>query len=345
MKPSKNILQTLILAAATTGLIACGGGDGGSSSSTTISGTAATGLAFSGQVVAVNAAGEVSEPVTVAADGSFSVTLPSGGPYLLKAYNDTETLISFSPTGQGNVNINQLTTLAMFDAYDQGDLLELFESWSDAIDGYEGLNEDIAEAAAQVAANFKNALLEEGLDETTISSLNVFTYGFTPAYFLNDVLVPGDAFDGLLDSVGFSYDCTTEADQTICNYALDYGDSIFTYLFDISTEGFNVTFSAPTTGGGSGGNTGGGSGGGTYNLTITTTLAGGPGIESTIKAIEKPANESEFCVVVEPGGVLTTSGFVSSSCTFDGTTGIIKGSITAGSSALNYTYKYVYTTI
>ena len=110
-------------------------------------------------------------------------------------------------------------------------------------------------------------------------------------------------------------------------------------------DGFNVTFSAPTTGGGSGGNTGGGSGGGTYNLTITTTLAGGPGIESTIKAIEKPANESEFCVVVEPGGVLTTSGFVSSSCTFDGTTGIIKGSITAGSSALNYTYKYVYTAI
>lgn len=342
MKPSKNILQTLILAAATTGLIACGGGDGGSSSSTAISGTAATGLAFSGQVVAVNAAGEVSEPVTVAADGSFSVTLPSGGPYLLKAYNDTETLISFSPTGQGNVNINQLTTLAMFDAYDQGDLLELFESWSDAIDGYEGLNEDIAEAAAQVAANFKNALLEEGLDETTISSLNVFTYGFTPAYFLNDVLVPGDEFDGLLDSVVFSYDCTTETDQTICNYALDYGDSIFTYLFDISTEGFNVTFSAPTTGGGSGGNTGGGTSG-NFNLKVTTNVAGVT-TTTNIGVNEKPANQDQFCTDLD--GLYASGAFVIDSCTFDGTTGVYKGSITSpGFPAINYTYTYVYTAI
>lgn len=342
MKPSKNILQTLILAAATTGLIACGGGDGGSSSSTTISGTAATGLAFSGQVVAVNAAGEVSEPVTVAADGSFSVTLPSGGPYLLKAYNDTETLISFSPTGQGNVNINQLTTLAMFDAYDQGDLLELFESWSDAIDGYEGLDEDIAEAAAQVAANFKNALLEEGLDETTISSLNVFTYGFTPAYFLNDVLVPGDEFDGLLDSVVFSYDCTTETDQTICNYALDYGDSIFTYLFDISTEGFNVTFSTPTTGGGSGGNTGGGTSG-NFNLKVTTNVAG-VSTTTNIGVNEKPANQDQFCTDLD--GLYASGAFVIDSCTFDGTTGVYKGSITSpGFPAINYTYTYVYTAI
>ena len=127
--------------------------------------------------------------------------------------------------------------------------------------------------------------------------------------------------------------------EKLCNYALGYGDSIFTYDFEISTEGFNIIFNAPTSGGGSGGNTGGGTSG-NFNLKVTTNVAGVT-TTTNIGVNEKPANQDQFCTDLD--GLYASGAFVIDSCTFDGTTGVYKGSITSpGFPAINYTYTYVY---
>lgn len=121
-------LTRLNLACATAGLLtlaACGGGGGGGGnpgSSLTISGTAATGAAFTDASVTVkDSHGTTVGTVSVGTDGSYSITLSSGAtaPFVINATRTnadgvTETLVSLLPTASGTsatVNITPVSTL------------------------------------------------------------------------------------------------------------------------------------------------------------------------------------------------------------------------------------------
>lgn len=110
---------------------ACGGGGGGSGSGagqggpttnpaptvgteTTLQGTAATGAPLGGATVTVIDKREVRVAnATVAADGSYTVTLPAGvvPPFVLTASRDDETLVSVGTAASGTVNITPITNL------------------------------------------------------------------------------------------------------------------------------------------------------------------------------------------------------------------------------------------
>lgn len=122
-------LTQLNLACATAGLLtlaACGGGGSGSGgnpgSSLTISGTAATGAAFTDASVTVkDSHGTTVGTASVGADGSYSIALSGGAtaPFVINASRTnadgiTETLVSLLPTASGasaTVNITPVSTL------------------------------------------------------------------------------------------------------------------------------------------------------------------------------------------------------------------------------------------
>ena len=203
-----------------------------------INGVAATGKAFVGQVEVVNAQGKKSEPVTVKADGTFSVNVPKGAPYLIRAFNNNaaETLYSYA-VAAGYANVTQLTTAAMYNAYgvvlgddSRDDLSEFFASPQTQSFDFEEFEDTLVEKAAAVVANLKSQMLAAGLTAAEVNTLNVFNYEFEAT--------ASNKFDNLLDLVKLNYTCG----QLACDVTYEVDGQPFPWNSAISTEGININF-------------------------------------------------------------------------------------------------------
>lgn len=310
-------------------LTACGGGSSDSTSSTpttptpakqqTLNGVAATGKPFVGTVVAVNAQGKVSAPVTVAVDGSFSVTVAEGAPYLLKAYNSDETLYSYAASASvdAQININQLTTAAVFNGSGKAKLDKLFEQWSTRA---ANINDDaMLLAATQVVFNLNSEMLKLGFSPDQINTLNVFTVPFAP--------VAGNLFDTLLDQVNVGFICGV----MVCDIAVDVLGQSVTWSSDFNPNQFNISFNInsslkwPVVLLGN------------YQVTATTTVAG-RNTDVVLNNVGKPLSQYAFCksdYLADTFGVSVPP----QDCYFSGKTGTYSGVNALG---VAYSTKVVY---
>lgn len=288
----------------------------------TIKGMAATGKAFAGKVIVKNKDGKESNAVDIKADGSFEVTAPKGAPYLIKAYNDktgdqATVLYSYAADTKATVNVNQLTTQALFSANDQADLAKLYGDW---VKQSVAINQTaIEEAAKKVAANLQAQFATVNIDAT---KLNIFNYSFKP---------DGKGFDAVLDKVQISG--FNNCNVTSCNVKYTVNGTDYSWNYGISTNGYSWVID----------NGNGGGLGGNYNLKVTTSVSGfGTSVE--IKGVEKPTNQQEFC-----GDVSVTEqlpqGYKLNSCSFNGNTGNIAATISANGINVSYSVKYEYTAI
>lgn len=323
----RKTLNGLMIAGLAVGLVACGDDDANSSGSNnppaaqteTIKGVAATGKPFAGKIKVVNASGVESTEVTIAADGSYTVTVPKGAPYLLKAYNDQQTLYSYAPKVVANipVNITQLTTAALFDANAQMNLEGLFDEWEKA--ATRPTEADVVQSAKEVVANLKTTMIANGLTATEVNSLNVFNYKFTPT--------TDNKFDNLLDDVQMSYTCNV----TSCNVSYTVNDKTFAWNYSIGVDGITINFD--------------GSGvvipDGNYNLKVTTTVAG-IATAVNIANVPKPESQADFCAAQDVVNQLP-QGFTINSCSYNGSTGTINATVSANGFSISYSIKYEYT--
>lgn len=327
MNAQKKTLCYAILVSTSMLLAACNDDDPKTSSSTPtapavemakIEGVAATGKPFIGKVEVVNAQGKKSNAVTINADGTFSVDVPKGAPYLIRAFNDNsaDTLYSYA-VAAGYANVTQLTTAALYDANSQLNLADLYTAWAEKVS--QVTEEKVLQAAKEVVANLKNTMLENGLTTTEVNSLNVFNYKFAAT--------ANNKFDNFLDDVQISYTCGVQA----CNVSYTVNDQTFSWNYNIGVNGITIDFN----------NTGGGIPTGDFNLKVTTTVAG---IATTVNIpkIPKPSNQQEFC-----GGqdVLQQlpNGYTLNSCSFSGNTGTIAATINQAGFSISYSVKYEYT--
>ena len=241
MRFIRQTLSGALIAGLTIGLVACGDDDDNSNNppaaqTETITGVAATGKPFAGKIKVINASGVESSEVTIAADGSYTVTVPKGAPYLLKATStegQPQTLYSYAPKIVANipVNITQLTTTALFDANTQLNLANLYTNWANQ--SLRPTEAAVLQSAKEVIANLKVVMQANGLTEAQVNSLNVFNHKFTP--------VTTDKFDNLLDDVFVGYDCAT-ANATSCTASYTVNDSTFTWNYNIDTTGITISF-------------------------------------------------------------------------------------------------------
>jgi len=197
-------LQVLALsvAALSTVLVACGGGGGGGGSATSfvVSGTAATGAAFTdATITVVDSRGiTVGTSSTVGADGTYSITLASGSvaPFILTASRTSadgsvESLVSVVPTAAGTAataNITPVTTLIASRLSTSGDPLKLA---AEVAAGSATVNAStLATKVAEVQATLATLLSATG--ETGTDPL-------TGSFAAN-----GTGYDRLLDSIKVS---------------------------------------------------------------------------------------------------------------------------------------------
>ncbi len=301
----------------------------------TVKGTAATGKAFVGKVVVQNKNGVVSDPVSIGADGKFSVSVEKGAPYIIKAYNDTDTLYSFAATAADNVNVTQLTTQAIFavntdpDNRDYSTLADIFTQWKKVTTETPAaeIQASLDQAAKEAIANLK-ALFDANGYDTTKGYPDLFKTSFT---------VGATGLDKVLDGVsitGLNQACTGTGSTYTCNVKYKVGESTnYEWSYNISTTGITVKLTPGTTGGS-----------GNYNLDITVLAAGVASPVIHVQNIAKPSNQSEFCSIndikdrLPPG-----SGFTVNSCTFNGTTGTIAATVTVSGFGVSYSVKYEYT--
>lgn len=194
-----------------------------------INGVAATGKPFVGKVEVVNAQGKKSEPVTVKADGTFSVNVPKGAPYLIRAFNNNaaETLYSYA-VAAGYANVTQLTTAALYDANAKVDVAKLYADW--AKQSTQLTAASVIQSAAEVVANLKSQMLAAGLTAAEVNTLNVFNYEFEAT--------ASNKFDNLLDLVKLNYTCG----QLACDVTYEVDGQPFPWNSAISTEGININF-------------------------------------------------------------------------------------------------------
>jgi hypothetical protein len=310
-------------------LTACGGGSSDSTSSTpttptpakqqTLNGVAATGKPFVGAVVVVNAQGDVSAPVTVAVDGSFSVTLPEGAPYLLKAYNSDETLYSYAASASvdAQININQLTTAAVFNGSGKANLDHVFTHWADRAASVN--DAAMLVAATQVVFNLNSEMINLGFSPDQIKTLNVFTVSFAP--------VAGNLFDALLDQVNVDLACGVMA----CDIAVDVLGQSVTWSSNFNPDQFNISFNIDSSlkwpvvllG--------------NYQVTATTTI-GGMSSDVVLSNVGKPLSQYAFCksdYLADNFGVSVPP----QDCYFSGKTGTYSGVNALG---VAYSTKVVY---
>jgi len=308
-------------------LTGCGGGSDTTTSQTTpsqtqtLNGVAATGKPFVGKVVAVNAQGDVSAPVDIAVDGSFSVTLPAGAPYLIKAYSAdaAATLYSYAASASvdGQINITQLTTAAVLNATANVNLETLFNNWAKrpAI-----VNDDaMLKAATQVVFNLNSEMIRLGLTTEQIKSLNVFTVSFSP--------VAGDLFDLLLDNVSVDVSCGV----LVCNASYKLLGQTLVWSSVVDPTKFNLSFNVNTALGlpvillGN------------YTRTFTTTILGQDTV-LTAQRVGKPLSKIGFCYSNYLKNTLAVTGTIRQ-CDFNGKIGTFSGTNAAGAS---YSSRVVY---
>jgi hypothetical protein len=201
----------------------------------TIKGTAALGKAFVGKIVVKNKDGKESTPVTINADGTFEVTVPTGAPYLIKATNEKTgdqlvELYSYLADASKNINVTQLTTQAVFAANNQTKLANLYADW---VASYTALTQaKIDEAAKKVAANLNAQFINAGYDVAASKKVNIFNDAFKAAYGTQ----AGTGIDKVLDKVVVNYNCNVSA----CNVAYTVNGAAYTWNYGIDTTGYTV---------------------------------------------------------------------------------------------------------
>ena len=322
---SINVLNLALAATVALSLAACNDDDNkapAKPATSTLTGTAATGKAFVGKVEVINKAGVKSAPVTIGADGKFSVTVENGAPYLLHAISPSgdplQDLYSYAAAA-GNTNVTSLTTQAVLDANENKPLAALINNWATAT-----LNDaKIIASAKKVTANLKDIFTAKGL--TDVTKINPFTYSFTAG--------SGVGLDGVMDQIKFTYNCSA----TACSYDVKNGESTFGWSATIDTSGITIDLKdvnnngtpVPT---------------GSFNLEIVTTVSG-ISTPVTIKNIPKPADKAAFCDDSSVKDAYTkTPGLTLKSCDFDGTKGRISAEIASPIGVIPYIIDYTYKT-
>jgi hypothetical protein len=289
-------------------------------SNVTLTGTAATGKAFSGKIEAVNKAGVKSTAVTVNADGTYSVVVPAGAPYLLHAIDPsgdpTKDLYSYA-AAVGKTNVTSLTTQALLDANDNKPLAALVSAWATAT-----LNDaKVLASAKKVTANLSDILAAKGL--TNVPKINPFTYSF--------VAGSHTGYDAVLDQVKISYNCSA----SVCSYDVKNGESSFSWKATIDTSGITFDLKDINNGGNPVPT-------GNFTLDIVTTVSGFAAPKVTINNIPKPANKAEFCSAsATTDAYKNLSNFSILSCDFNGTSGRITAQVTSPIT-VTYTIDYTY---
>ena len=327
MRIQKKPLCCAILVGASLLLSACNDDDSNANSSTPttpvvemakINGVAATGKPFIGKVEVVNAQGKKSSAVTIAADGTFSVDVPKGAPYLIRAFNDNpaDTLYSYA-VAAGYANVTQLTTAALYDANAQLNLADLYTAWAEKVS--QVTEAKVIQAAKEVVANLKDTMLQNGFSATEVNSLNVFNYQFAAN--------ATNKFDNFLDDVKISYACGVQA----CSFNYTVNDQSFTWNYNINVNGITIDFI----------NTGGQIPTGNFNLKVTTTVAG-VSTSVNIPNIPKPTNQQEFCAGQDILSQLP-NGYTLNNCSFSGNTGTINATINQAGFSISYSLRYDYT--
>ncbi len=286
----------------------------------TLTGTAATGKAFVGKIEAVNKAGVKSAPVTVNADGSYSVVVAEGAPYLLHGIDPsgdpTKDLYSYA-AAVGKTNVTSLTTQALLDANDNKPLAALVSAWATA-----SLNDaKVLASAKKVTANLSAILTAKGL--TDVPKINPFKFNF--------VAGSHTGYDAVLDQIKISYNCSA----SLCSYDVKNGESSFSWSASIDTSGITFDLKDVTSGGNPVPT-------GSYSLDIVTTVSGFASPKVTINNVPKPANKSEFCSAPNTQDAYKNlANFSILSCDFNGTTGRITAQVTSPI-AISYTIDYTY---
>ncbi len=340
---SQNILAATLCATAVSFLSGCDNDNNNSSTTTpttptpstdTVKGTAATGKAFVGKVVVKNKNGVESTPVTIGADGKFSVSIEKAPPYIIKVYNEGETLYSFAPAATDNVNVTQLTTQAIFavntdpENRDYNSLADAYTAWKTIAAGStaEELQTAFSDAAKEAVANLKTLFDANG-------------YGGDKGYpdlFKTSFTVGAAGLDKVLDGViisGLNQACTGTGSTYTCSVRYKVGESTnYEWNYSISTAGISIKLNPGT--GGTGGT-------GNYNLKVITTVAG-VATEISIPNVPKPDTQTAFCDAADIKQQLPP-GFVINSCSFSGNTGTIAATVTASGFSLSYSVKYQYT--
>ncbi len=91
-------------------------------------------------------------------NGTFTVTVEKGSPYLIKVKSGDKVVFSYATdaTSTASVNVTQLTTQALFDGSGNLDLEKVFTSWA----SNKPLNEaKVLAYAKKVVANLKATLI------------------------------------------------------------------------------------------------------------------------------------------------------------------------------------------
>lgn len=217
-------------------LCACGGGEDlrGTLNPTApaqLQGVAATGAPVAGATVtAVNRQGRLAS-TTTGPDGRYTLTLPDGGPYLLRVTDAAgRTWYSYAP-GSGMANLTPLTTLALLQAHDRRPLADLFASWPAQAPG----DDRVLDAARRVNANLAALMLSQGVaPERT----NVFTVGFQ---------ADGRGLDAVLDQLQVRITCSA----TACTETLWDADGRLLGGLNaaVAIDGFSLSWASDTGGG------------------------------------------------------------------------------------------------
>lgn len=244
-----NSIQLFFITFIIVSLTACGGsGNDDSSDNTetptsttaTLSGIVATGAALQGTVEAVNIAGDSSGAVTINPDGSYTLTIPEGAPYMLQATSsDMATVLYSYAEAAGIANVTSLTSLAMFDAYENGDLNALFENWATTTE--RPTDETIEAARDVVVANF--ATLFES-----------YTSG-NEDFFTTEFQADGTGIDAVMDALSINLDLSTgeitiNGDNGTISYDSDIDTSAIAQMFEgewVLTVAGTVTANGITT--------------------------------------------------------------------------------------------------
>ncbi len=236
----------LICALTATALLTGCGNDSQSTNSnlnptaqTTINGTAATGLAMAGGTVEVTNANGKKSSTTINADGTYSVGIDKASPYLVKATTKASAGVEAkseygyaTDATASNVNVTQLTTLALFDAAGQVKPDSVYADWANKKTAV--TEAKVMEAAKKVVANLSTALKAQGYTDAEISTLNVLNQKFTPATATSPT---GDRFDKVLDVVKPTYSCTA----TACTGSYLVNGTTVNWNTNVSTAGVNIS--------------------------------------------------------------------------------------------------------
>ena len=326
-----------LAAAALVALAGCGG-DGGTPATTStntgtptaasveIKGLAAIGAPIAnGTVTATNKRGEKATAQT-AANGSFTVNVSDGAPYLLSVLDSAgRTWYSYAQAA-GYANVNPLTTLALLQANTNRPLADLATGWATR----QLTDTQVLDAAKVVNANFSQLMQSKGVAP---ASTNIFTQTFS---------ANGSGLDAVLDAMRVTIACnTTACTQTINGPA---GTALISWNAGIATAGFTFSW----TGGGTSGTVDVGVGScraprvGTYSLVVQTTVSGLGGVAIPEICVDglpaKPVTQAEFC----GSGTVTQQlppGVQVINCSYDGSIGTISARITLPF-VLDYSLKY-----